>query len=745
MASCTDRLKLNDHELFKLLKNDMPKSDKETRNIIEIRDDILYAWNTDKCCLFVLILGDNFNPSAPYQTLQLTDPPIFEVTNISINEASTQLVLWGSLGIVILELPRRWGKNNLFQGGKQSISCINHNLNRLTSQLSSSEVRRVRWHPGSPNDSHLLILTSENSFQLFECPLGNKPKLIKNWKVGPTPMLSPSKTLPNIESLGETAVDFDFSTPTIPSYNYNKYGKFGNFTKETPHWSDIEWPILVLRGDGNVFLIYGNILSNSNQKPLVQGSLSIYPASFDNYGVDSCSIVCLPTTPPLVAIATSTGLIHHAILLCDNSSIANVDNLNKNTSSTEDSTLNQQNDDSQKQFDRKKTWSEYGSNYSLHTPDDGLFVFETIEMQLGLLFSDNDKKYNCFINLHRDRGNKGRYFCTHNAGVHMITLPVASQLTDYLNCSEDNIDLYLPSSIKPSISQYLICTRTKHTGADEATPVLGFGLLEQPTPIVIALLYSGVVVNFSVIDFDYPSAVDSDEPVINSNNTVTRESFENYIKNLLKHNSTSQPITKLGMTSTLNGKECFEFLDCVTNVLRGNYFVKHDHVRNEIGKKVRALKALKIHQLNELNNLMQIKAELHDKAQHLAERYEDIKEHQEELTRRSREVLRQINHKELTAAERTEALELKELNRKVDEFTGKFDRLKNKVDNQLIKNDLSIDKSNQDISNVGVNKKTQLILGEKQEEVIKNSLRKMGDSIAELIGQVKILEEDLEV
>lgn len=87
--------------------------------------------------------------------------------------------------------------------------------------------------------------------------------------------------------------------------------------------------------------------------------------------------------------------------------------------------------------------------------------------------------------------------------------------------------------------------------------------------------------------------------------------------------------------------------------------------------------------------------------------------------------MRQINHKELTAAERTEALELKELNRKVDEFTGKFDRLKNKVDNQLIKNDLSIDKSNQDISNVGVNKKTQLILGEKQEEVIKNSLRKM--------------------
>ncbi|KAH0546993.1 hypothetical protein KQX54_016609 [Cotesia glomerata] len=736
MASCTDRLKLNEHELFKSLKNDLPKSVKETHNIIEIRENVMYIWNADKCCLYAVIIDDNFNHTSAYQVFQLTDPPIFEVSSISINEVSSQLALLGSLGIVVLELPRRWGKNNLFQGGKKSISCLNHNLSHLTSHLSSSKVIRGRWHPGSPNDSHLLVLTSDNSFQLFECPLGQKPKLIKNWKVGPTPLSFSSSGFAIIESLGETAIDFDFSTSSISLDKQRR-----NFDKETAHWSDIEWPILVLRGDGTVLLIHGDTLSNSSTKPLVQGALSIYPSSYDNYGVDSCSIICLQTTPPVVAIATSSGLIHHAILLRDTSSTANNNFISNNTYTVDSQVSISTKDQEQRQFDRK-SWSEYGSNYSLHTPDDGLFVFETIEMQLGLLYNDSDKKYSCLINLNRDRGNKGRYFCTHNAGVHMITLPVVSQLMDYLNCPEDNIDLYLPTSIKPSTSQYLICTRTKHTGDDEATPVQGFGLLQQPSPIVVALLYNGVVVNFSVIDFDCPSAIDSDEPVVNFNKVITRESFENHVRNLLKHDTISQPITKLNVSSSLNGKECFELLDQATNVLRSNYFVKHDRIRNEISKKVRALKALKIHQINELNDLMLIKAELHSKAQHLAERYEDIKEHQEELTRRSREVLRRINHKELTTAERTEAMKLKELNGQVEEFKGKFERLKSKADSQMMKNE-SVDKRN--MNNGSGVKKAQLILGEKQEQVIKSNLKKMDITLKDMIRQIKVLEDNLEV
>lgn len=123
---------------------------------------------------------------------------------------------------------------------KLSLSAYrSHNLDGLSSQLSSTEIRKVRWHPGSTNDSHLVILTSDNVFQydffiilhihfyidffaywfyfhfrLFECETGSSPQLIRTWKVGPSPSLSTSN-IPSFAALGDIAVDFDFATPTV--------------------------------------------------------------------------------------------------------------------------------------------------------------------------------------------------------------------------------------------------------------------------------------------------------------------------------------------------------------------------------------------------------------------------------------------------------------------------------------------------------------------------------------------------
>lgn len=57
------------------------------------------------------------------QSLQPTDPPIFEVTNILMNETATQLVLWGNLGIALMQLPKRWSKDTAYEGGKDVILC----------------------------------------------------------------------------------------------------------------------------------------------------------------------------------------------------------------------------------------------------------------------------------------------------------------------------------------------------------------------------------------------------------------------------------------------------------------------------------------------------------------------------------------------------------------------------------------------------------------------------------------------
>ena len=47
---------------------------------------------------------------------------------------------------------------------------------------------------------------------MYECEIGDEPKMVRTWKVGRSQ--SPSK-MPILASLGETAVDFDFATPTI--------------------------------------------------------------------------------------------------------------------------------------------------------------------------------------------------------------------------------------------------------------------------------------------------------------------------------------------------------------------------------------------------------------------------------------------------------------------------------------------------------------------------------------------------
>ncbi|XP_011695209.1 PREDICTED: nuclear pore complex protein Nup88 isoform X1 [Wasmannia auropunctata] len=700
MSSCTDLLRLNEKGLFKDVKVSLSRSAKETRNILEIRDNVLYVWNADKCCVLTLNVAatrGKLDEDIPYQTLRPTDPPIFEVTNVLINETATQLALWGKLGIALMELPKRWGKDAVYEGGKEEILCTNHNFGDFG---ATTEIQRVRWHPGSTNDSHLLILTSENSFCLYECELGGAPRLVKCWKVGRAPSSSPSK-IPDFTSLGETAVDFDFATPTLrkPELFANKNT---NEIKEAVDWNQIEWPILVLRGNGEVLIVRGNFLLENYENPVVLGSLSMYPSTDDNYGIDSCSIMCLQTTPPIVVIAMCTGKIYHAILL-------------REISDDDD--------------DDRKTWSQYGSNYSLHTPDDALYVYECVELELGLLFTDDDKKYNCPIHLHCDKGNKSRYFCSHNAGIHMVSLPMVSQLEELIH---DNSGNYLPSLLNQSVLQYLFSTRTKHTNVDEATPILGFGLLQEPC-VLVALLHTGVVIDLSVIDLYYLPRIEQLEPVMNLTKKVNKEPFDVYIKKLLRR-ETSQPITKIGSRS-MSLSESLELLYHATNIFRTQHFVRHDKVREEISKKVRALKALKSHLLKELDTLTETKKELRQTAELLAERYEDINDKQKELARRAEEVLRLVNYKEpsMTSVERAEAEELKKMDVKIHDMKIRLEQLKKKSAQQTAHT-----------NGTEVNGKTkEIVFTHNQEEAVKETLCQMAKNIKNLVDQAKQIRAEI--
>ena len=95
--------------------------------------------------------------------------------------------------------------------------------------LHNNEIRQVRFHPGSPQDNHLVILTSNNTLRLYQLPLSDgmgtekssAPEFIRTWFLGQRWTtdgkewnLSGSK-LPFLVGLGEMAVDFDFALPIV--------------------------------------------------------------------------------------------------------------------------------------------------------------------------------------------------------------------------------------------------------------------------------------------------------------------------------------------------------------------------------------------------------------------------------------------------------------------------------------------------------------------------------------------------
>lgn len=77
-----------------------------------------------------------------------------------------------------------------------------------------------------------------------------------------------------------------------------------------------------------------------------------------------------------------------------------------------------------------------------------------------------------------------------------------------------------------------------------------------------------------------------------------------------------------------------------TQLLRDQYFLKHDRAKQEIEKRVKLLQLLKQQQQQDIVQLQSDKSQIRANAEQLAERYEDIQEKQQSLFRRAQEVVR---------------------------------------------------------------------------------------------------------
>ncbi|KAL4708905.1 hypothetical protein ACJJTC_010950, partial [Scirpophaga incertulas] len=165
---------------------------------------------------------------------------------------------------------------------------------RATIWMRGSCTRRARCGGCSgtrPSLAHLLLLVSDNTIRLYNIALKSGPKVVKVISIGPKPAsILAGRTI--LDSLGDTAVDF---TPT-PDAEY----------------------LLILRGNGDVYMMPSAIEGKSHTPTPVRGPLPMYPPADDNYGSESCAITAMggvAGSPALVVVATCSAELYHCLLL----------------------------------------------------------------------------------------------------------------------------------------------------------------------------------------------------------------------------------------------------------------------------------------------------------------------------------------------------------------------------------------------------------------------------------------------
>lgn len=737
----TDFLGLTKKEIFKVIGKCLPENVTDPHNIIECKDDILFVWNSKDCCVLSLNIQaattDNGN-DVKDQTLLCSNPPCIKtVFGIRASLGGAWLGIFSNTGVSLMELPRRWGPNGYYSGGRDTVTCRTLPVdNRYFSSGPLAALVQARWHPGSYTNSHLLLLTAENTMRLYDVDTTGV-NLLQIWQIGTIPTAIPptSSKLPYLTGLGDTAVDFDFLPPEVRIDNTTVHNStiFTNYTISPNHslsnasvnksasshvlekGSDtslsgdrklVYWPVAVLNGCGDVFMVSGSF---GSQKTEISKPFSMMPETPDNYGLDCCALLVLQSVPPTLVIASSKGVLHHCVLMS----------------------------------------TELDDDRSFVEAEHKLYVLESVELQLGLNLKSSvaEEPFDCCpLRLHRDDIEPARYLVYHSAGVHAVIVPAVKQLQQFLEL-DDALDPELnpPALNIPCVAEYLLCTnisrcsKTLPKKSGQYTGVLGLTIFECP-PTLITLLANGQVISLplSSVPFGYSqpktpstsSRKDMPSPLKN----MLKEPFDQHIACILKPKMT-QPIMKLG--DNVSAKQRYEVATKALKILREEYFTKLNEARQEIEKRIHALNLLKNQQLQEIKRLTEEKIEIKNRAEKIAEKCEDVHNKQESLTERVQMILRLASRRipNITHSER--------------EFFDKLKKIKiganyNKA--QIILARKNIEKQKRMIQQYeSQDQKKDVYLSENRIEAIKLNLQERTAQITQLVEDIHIINNHLDL
>lgn len=449
------------------------------------------------------------------------------------------------------------------------------------------------------------------------------------------------------------------------------------------------WPIYVLKGNGDVVLVY-NDLHNIYLSKRILGPLTMRPPAEDNYGVDACSIICLDCAPTLLAIATSSGMIYHCLAL-DNPELTDEPGETGQGLDIHSSTFIGQNDDLLLNLEDatvssliSKSRYPASSNINpgllrLFTNPPTLFVVESLELVLTLT-SVNDQDDSSPLRLIRPTANPQIYFCSHEAGVHIINIPFLLRLK---SCEFTSLD-----DTEQSIIEHLICTKPI-AAPSSFVPMcipLGVALVARRGFYSVAVLLStGEILTqrLSSVHYKYIGFTDEPESKTDLEDSV---SFNVHINQILKR-SMNAPHIKSESNKEPSKSDCLQMLLNTTDILRKEYIARMEKVTEILIKRASTLMANKKLQLEEIEKLSSEKDAIIADINETSSKFDETLERQEKLSQRVEKILEsmQAHQNHLSEAERTCQKELDEISQSIDRYHNRLDqvRLKFKYQNEL--------------------------------------------------------------
>nr|XP_058955276.1 nucleoporin 88-like [Pocillopora verrucosa] len=614
--------------------------ERTSKNILIENDGEIFLWNSSNTRVLTANLKNlHFEKvrSAKFQSFICTEAPLFDVHSMLFSASSKYLLLVGQRGIMVLEMPMRWGKFAAYDGGSESVLCRTIPIDsRFFVTNHKLKVLDVKWHPGSQTDTHLMVLTSDNNLRLYNILKPSSPE--ETISLGESSSLTAEYSQKSISigssltfaaALGEKAIAFDFA-PAVR--DTNPKARLSSSDSEP----DVAYPVFILRENGDIFYLLHRI-SQIRQQPKVYGPVTMFPAADDNYGQDSCSLLCLQCQPPVIAMATASGKIYHCIAL-----------------------ESEESDDAEEE---EVSWSrhEQTQTNSFHGKL-SLLVHECVELQLSLLNDgtgsqsdrssseeESDENENLFIlRLQRDPVSPYLYHCSHIAGVHTVSLPWTKKLQRF--CVQDDKSYF---DIDEAATVYhMICTSPT---ASALSPVLGVGVINSKilgsAILCLTSKMECIVQPLNLLDRPYsPPTTDADLETSHESagpspiRLLNVGLFKSQIEKILLRN-TSTPLLQGGEESEkISQQDLYQLLTQAQEILRKQYIQKQNEAREEIEKRISILKDQKAQQTQDLRKLKDVSSYLRDQAEKLAERLVDTSDKHMQLVQRLEALYRYAHH-----------------------------------------------------------------------------------------------------